>query len=142
MSRSVGGMVRTGTEVSRTKSSSSLAASTSTTPASSAVGDRTDRLAPFARLLVAALIGAALFLTGFWVGSARGGAERDAGAHAKPVPDWFLPIWDLYDRNPRVTPETDFALLHETRPRMLARAAEAAFVEAARLRASKVVTRK
>ena len=58
-------------------------------------------------------IAIALFLTGFWVGSARGGLE-DARAEpaSSAVPDWFGPIWDYYDRNPAVTPAFDFALLY------------------------------
>ena len=72
--------------------------------------------------LAAIVVGTALLfagfgiLAGFWVGSAQGGSERDAGSHARPLPDWFLPIWDAYDRSPKVTPETDFALLYESRP--------------------------
>ncbi len=108
-----------------------------TPPTNSIVDDRPDRLEPLAVLLVAVLIGVALFLTGFWVGSARGGSERDAVTHARSVPDWFLPIWDAYDRNPKVTPETDFAMLYESRPQMLARAAEEAIADVAKLRASR-----
>lgn len=95
-----------------------------------------DRSELLAALLVAVLIGATLFLAGFWVGAARGGPARDAGIDARPHPDWFLPIWDAYDRNPKVTPQTDFASLYETRPGRIARAAEAAVAEAAKLRAS------
>ena len=110
-------------------------------PSNSAVGDRTDRLEMLAGVLFAVVIGAVLFLAGFWVGAARGGSERDAVTHARSVPDWFLPIWDAYDRNPKVTPETDFAMLYESRPHMLARAAEEAFADAAKLRAPRAARR-
>ncbi|MBA3375295.1 MAG: hypothetical protein H0U00_05705 [Actinobacteria bacterium] len=56
-------------------------------------------------------IAMALFLTGFWAGSARGkGSRPDRAPHAAPA--WFGPIWDYYDRNPAVTPEFDFAALY------------------------------
>ena len=108
------------------------------TPSSSAVGDRAERFQLLAALLIAAAIGATFFLTGFWAGSAHGGSAPDARPEARPLPDWFLPIWDAYDRSPKVTPDTDFALLYETRPGRLARAAQAAMADAAKLRASDV----
>jgi hypothetical protein len=63
----------------------------------------------------AALIGAAaLFAGGFFAGLATADAGRSAPAVAQPFPDWFLPIWDAYDRNPAVTPDFDFAGLYST----------------------------
>lgn len=62
------------------------------------------------------LSGAALFLTGVWVGSARGGSTEDPGAKPRTLPDWFLPIADAYDRNPKITPAFDFAQLYDSRP--------------------------
>ena len=43
--------------------------------------------------------------------------ERDAPTTT--LPDWFLPVWDAYDRNPAITPDFDFAMLYSTdvRPR-------------------------
>jgi len=61
--------------------------------------------------LAALAIGAALFLAGVAVGSAGGPASAE-GARVEPYPDWFLPIWDAYDRNPAITPDFDFASLH------------------------------
>ena len=58
-------------------------------------------------------IAVALFLTGFWAGSARGGLEDTrAEPQSVAVPAWFGPIWDYYDRNPAVTPAFDFAALY------------------------------
>jgi hypothetical protein len=57
----------------------------------------------------AAAIAIALFLTGIWVGSARG---DEAEPESRAVPAWFEPIWDYYDRNPAVTPAFDFAALY------------------------------
>jgi hypothetical protein len=41
-----------------------------------------------------------------------GGSEEDLTIASSRVPDWFLPIADAYDRNPAITPKTDFAVLH------------------------------
>lgn len=56
-------------------------------------------------------IAIALFLIGFWAGSARGEGSRPDPA-SRAVPAWFGPIWDYYDRNPAVTPGFDFAALY------------------------------
>jgi hypothetical protein len=77
---------------------------------------RPDILDQVAFALTAALIGAVLFLAGVWVGTARGGSSHEPGAHAEPVPDWFLPIADAYDRNPKITPTFDFASLYDMQP--------------------------
>ena len=69
-----------------------------------------------AAAVAAGLGGAALFLTGVWVGSARGGSVEDPGAKPRALPDWFLPIADAYDRNPEITPAFDFAQLYDSRP--------------------------
>jgi hypothetical protein len=64
--------------------------------------------------LGAALCGVALFLAGFWAGGAQADTARPASLAAWPVPDWFLPIADAYDRNPAITPRFDFASLYST----------------------------
>ena len=64
----------------------------------------------------AAVVGIALFLSGYWAGSAGGGSTEPIASESRTVPDWFLPIADAYDRNPKVTPEFDFASLYDTRP--------------------------
>lgn len=68
-----------------------------------------DRVALVAVLLLA---GAVLFSAGVWVGSAGGGQARGGVAESRTMPDWFLPIWDAYGRNPAVTPDFDFASLY------------------------------
>jgi hypothetical protein len=45
------------------------------------------------------------------VADASRGSGKDTIASSR-VPDWFLPIADAYDRNPAITPNTDFAVLH------------------------------
>jgi hypothetical protein len=45
------------------------------------------------------------------VADASSGSGEDTIASSR-VPDWFLPIADAYDRNPAITPNTDFAVLH------------------------------
>jgi len=72
------------------------------------VGRRSRHLVAAATTLAAAAI---LFLVGFAVGSA-GGAAATEELHVQPLPDWFLPIWDAYGRNPAITPEFDFASLY------------------------------
>jgi hypothetical protein len=67
-------------------------------------------------VLLFAMAGGALFLAGAWVGSARGGSPDEQALRTSPMPDWFLPIADAYDRNPRITPSFDFAALHDARP--------------------------
>jgi hypothetical protein len=60
-------------------------------------------------------VAAVLFAAGFAAGSSRDGpAHREPSA--QPLPDWFLPIWDSYDRNPAVTPDFDFAALYASDP--------------------------
>lgn len=72
--------------------------------------------ATFSRLVIlavtTAVFAAVVFLAGFWAGSARGGSENRAETQPAPMPDWFLPIWDYYDRNPAVTPAFDIAALY------------------------------
>ena len=70
------------------------------------------RLAHFWMALVALVSAAALFAGGYWTGMARGATERAGAAPTATYPDWFLPIWDAYDRNPAITPEFDFAALY------------------------------
>lgn len=67
-------------------------------------------------VLFAVVLGVALFIAGFTVGSARGGRPDDPVARRTQLPDWFLPIADAYDRDPDVTPAFDFASLYDARP--------------------------
>jgi hypothetical protein len=39
-------------------------------------------------------------------------AERSERMVRPTLPDWFLPIWDAYDRDPALTPDFDFAALY------------------------------
>ena len=65
-----------------------------------------------AALAVTALTLAGLgSIGGVWVGS-RDTAKPLAVEQAWSLPDWFLPVWDAYDRNPAVTPRFDFARLY------------------------------
>jgi hypothetical protein len=84
--------------------------------------DRRDRLELVVRGSAAVLIGLTLFVAGVWVGSAGGGsASPEPTAGSRAVPDWFAPIWDVYDRDPSVTPAFDFARLYDSRPGAYAR---------------------
>jgi hypothetical protein len=49
---------------------------------------------------------------GLVMASAGGGQPPDSHARFVSLPDWFLPIWDAYDRNPAVTPEFEFSALY------------------------------
>ena len=62
--------------------------------------------------LTVPVVAATLFAGGLFVGLAAAGPGDQARAAAQPYPDWFLPIWDAYDRNPAITPEFDFASLY------------------------------
>ena len=55
---------------------------------------------------------AALFAAGYWAGMGNAAAPAEAVGTTAMFPDWFLPIWDAYDRNPAVTPDVDFAALY------------------------------
>ena len=63
----------------------------------------------------AALVGAAILLAAFWTAGAGGVSQPNQAHRSQPVPDWFLPIADHYDRNPAITPGFDFARLHDPR---------------------------
>jgi hypothetical protein len=62
--------------------------------------------------LTALVTAAAIFAGGYWAGMASAAPEQDGASAARTFPDWFLPIWDAYDRNPAITPEFDFASLY------------------------------
>jgi hypothetical protein len=62
------------------------------------------------------LVAVALFTGGFSVGLASADSGSAAPAKAHAYPDWFLPIWDAYDRNPAITPAFDFAALYSGKP--------------------------
>jgi hypothetical protein len=54
-----------------------------------------------------------------WANPAGAGSTSASdGSEQQPFPDWFLPIWDAYDRNPAVTPDFDFAGLYSTELRL------------------------
>jgi hypothetical protein len=73
-----------------------------------------------ARTLVTAffalVLAAAVFAGGVAVGSAggarAGNIEPSASPESVALPSWFLPIWDYYGRNPKITPWFDFASLY------------------------------
>jgi hypothetical protein len=44
--------------------------------------------------------------------SATFGGDSGEVRTPAPAPDWFRPIAEYYDFNPKITPETDFAELH------------------------------
>lgn len=68
-------------------------------------------------LLVTALAVVAITtVAGTTVVAAGGSSAHGSNIESKPVPDWFLPIADAYDRSPAITPEFDFAGLYDARP--------------------------
>ena len=73
------------------------------------------------RVLPLALVLALAATAGGRLAATRGGSSEDAGIHPAAVPDWFLPIADAYDRDPAITPATDFAALYDARPATSAR---------------------
>jgi len=64
-----------------------------------------------ASIALAALALAGAVDPGNWL---DGGKAPTTDVTATKLPDWFLPIWDAYDRNPAVTPDFDFAMLFST----------------------------
>jgi hypothetical protein len=68
-------------------------------------------LTPFWTALAGLIAATAVFAAGYWAGTASAHAPSAPGP-AVTLPDWFLPIWDAYDRNPAVTPQFDFASLY------------------------------
>ena len=70
------------------------------------------RIAPIWTTLTGFVAAAALFAGGYWAGMASAAEAADVTPAQVAFPDWFLPIWDAYDRNPAVTPEFDFAALY------------------------------
>jgi hypothetical protein len=62
--------------------------------------------------LTALVASAAAFAGGYSTGLAAADTGQPAPAATAPFPDWFLPIWDAYDRNPAITPAFDFASLY------------------------------
>ncbi len=75
------------------------------------------RISPLWTTLIAFCVAAALFAGGFWAGIGTAADSSEATPVHRTFPDWFLPIWDAYDRNPAVTPEFDFAALYSSGPR-------------------------
>ena len=71
---------------------------------------------PRSRLVVlaAALVSAITMVVAAesWANPAGGGTSANDSSEPQGFPDWFLPIWDAYDRNPAVTPDFDFAGLY------------------------------
>ena len=72
------------------------------------------RLSPLWRTLAGLVAAAALFTAGYWAGVGNAAAPAEAVPTSAIFPDWFLPIWDAYDRNPAVTPDFDFAALYSS----------------------------
>jgi hypothetical protein len=70
------------------------------------------RTSPLWTTLAGVVAAAALFVGGYWTGIPTAAAPADAATAQVTFPDWFLPIWDAYDRNPAVTPDFDFAALY------------------------------
>jgi hypothetical protein len=70
------------------------------------------RISPLWATLAVLCAAAATFAGGYWAGMATAAAPADAAPVYGTFPDWFLPIWDAYDRNPAITPEFDFAQLY------------------------------
>ena len=66
--------------------------------------------------LTALVAAAVIFAGGYWAGMASAAPEQAGVSAARTFPDWFLPIWDAYDRNPAITPEFDFASLYSGDP--------------------------
>jgi hypothetical protein len=71
-----------------------------------------DRISPLWTALAGLVAAAAVFASGYWAGMANAAAQAKVGQTSVTFPDWFLPIWDAYDRNPAVTPAFDFASLY------------------------------
>jgi hypothetical protein len=69
---------------------------------------------PLSTAVAGVVTAAALFAGGYWVGISNAAEPPPASAAVSPFPDWFLPIWDAYDRNPAITPDFDFASLYST----------------------------
>jgi hypothetical protein len=69
------------------------------------------RLAHLWIALAALVSAAAVFAGGYRAGMANAAMPPEA-ASSQTFPDWFLPIWDAYDRNPAVTPNFDFSSLY------------------------------
>jgi hypothetical protein len=74
------------------------------------------RRRPTALALSALAAATVLFAGGFSAGHAAAGDGGSEAATPAAYPDWFLPIWDAYDRNPAITPDFDFAQLYSGRP--------------------------
>ena len=71
------------------------------------------RLSPRWWTTLASLVAAAaVFAAGYWAGVTNAAALTEATRAPVTLPDWFLPIWDAYDRNPDITPEFAFASLY------------------------------
>jgi hypothetical protein len=69
------------------------------------------KLSPLWTALVALVAAAAMFAGGYRAGLANATVAENTRTSVA-FPDWFLPIWDAYDRNPAVTPAFDFAALY------------------------------
>ena len=69
------------------------------------------RFSPLWTKLAGLVAAAALFAAGYWAGLGNA-APAEAVGTSVMFPDWFLPIWDAFDRNPAITPDFDFAALY------------------------------
>jgi hypothetical protein len=70
------------------------------------------RISVLSKSLVALVSAAVLLVAGYWVVKANAAETKGAAGGSITYPDWFLPIWDAYGRNPAVTPDFDFASLY------------------------------
>lgn len=70
------------------------------------------KISPLWTTLAGLVAAAVVFAGGYWAGLATAAARAEAAPAQARLPDWFLPIWDAYHRNPAVTPEFDFAALY------------------------------
>lgn len=70
------------------------------------------RISPLWTTLAGLVAAGALFVGGYLAGMATAATAADVASAQVTFPDWFLPIWDAYDRNPAVTPDFDFAALY------------------------------
>jgi hypothetical protein len=69
-------------------------------------------ISPLWTTLAALCAAAATFTGGYWAGMATAAPPGEATSTQVTFPDWFLPIWDAYGRNPAITPGFDFAALY------------------------------
>jgi hypothetical protein len=70
------------------------------------------RFSPLWTALAGIVAAAGFFVGGYCAAMAAAAAPAEPPTAQVSFPDWFLPIWDAYDRNPSITPAFDFAALY------------------------------